>query len=168
MDTANIIKSEYPPYILRKSDFSILIFENGTYHFKVNAGQISSSNQYSLETLRDTYNGTFSPIYSKEEAKEVEELSRKYYHSFVSVTNKNDGHGGSYSEFSGNFIDYLKHKGISYVPSEFTWSDEKIYSKNDIEELKNQILKNKEIVLRQLSIVSADDVMNIINDFLKK
>ncbi len=165
----NNTQTEYPPFILRKNDFSILVLDEGTnlYSFRKRRGDTLPSNTYTLETLRDTYSGSFCPVYTDEERKQIEEISKKYYHSFISVKHKNDGHGGVYSEFNGEFIDYIRQKGETFTPSEFVWSDEKIYSKNDIVKLKEQILKKKEIIIRRLAVIEADEVRDIIDEFLK-
>ncbi len=164
----NLTKPEYPPYILRKSDFSILKRDENNQYFFNSLIPTSNQNHYTLETLRDTYAGSFSPVYTKEEKKEIEELNKKYYNLYTSKISKNDGHGGSYSEFSGNFLDFLKTKDVVYTPSEFAWSDDKVYSKNDIDQLRKQILAKKEIIFRRCTVIDADTVSEMFVDFLKK
>lgn len=168
MENANNYQVEYPPYILRKSDFSLLkLGEDKKYYFKKIPGLLSN-NAHTLESLRDVYAGSFSPVYTKEEAIDIDELRNKYYNLYQSITNKNDGHGGSYSEFSGSFLDFLKHKGAFYSPSEFKWSDDKVYSKNDIEQLKRSILSKKEIIIKKCSILDAELVSEMFSDFLRE
>ncbi len=155
-----------PLFILRKSDFTLLkLQENNKYKFI----PVSSIGQeYTLESLRDVYTGMFSPIYNKEEINIIEDIRKRYYNSFIIATHKNDGHGGSYSEFSGNFLDWIKEKGNEYIPNEFAWSEEKLFSKNDVLKIKQTLLQKTETIFNKVSVVEINEINIVFDEFLKK